>query len=69
MGIGLYFISNSQLDNIMMLTFMLLVGGLTYVGILGVLKDSVSKIIQKTISQYFEKKKITLWNKYDKKIG
>ena len=60
MGIGLYFISNSQLDNIMMLTFMLLVGGLTYVGILVVLKDSVSKIIQKTISQYFEKKKI-LW--------
>ena len=58
MGIGLYFISNSQLDNIMMLTFMLLVGGLTYVGILVVLKDSVSKIIQKTISQYFEKKKI-----------
>lgn len=57
MGIGLYFISNSQLDNIMMLTFMLLVGGLTYVGILVVLKDSVSKIIQKTISQYFEKKK------------
>lgn len=58
MGIGLYFISNSQLDNIMMLTFMIFVGCLTYVGILVVLKDSVSKIIQKTISQYFEKKKI-----------
>ena len=60
MGIGLYFISNSQLDNIMMLTFMIFGGCLTYVGILVVLKDSVSKIIQKTISQYFEKKKI-LW--------
>lgn len=36
---------------------MLLVGGLTYVGILVVLKDSVSKIIQKTISQYLKRKK------------
>lgn len=60
MGIGLYFISNSQLDNIMMLTFMLLVGGLTYVGILVVLKDSVSKIIQKQYHNILKRKNIVM---------